>query len=291
MRIWPDCIPCILKMSLGIARLVMKDEEQITRFTEDILGLKPLRGEEWRVTSPEVIRIVWRKLLEMTGEADPLREVKKEQNNRALRIYPFAKEVVLKSSDPLHDAVKFAIMGNSIDAMSDVKGGAPEAIIERHNGFKIRPEDLNFLKERLERSRRLVYLGDNCGEIIFDKLLIELLRERLSAKIIFVTRTLPVLNDATLQNALSVGMAEVTQVVENGTPEPLPGTFLEKISPELKALIEESDLVISKGGGNYDSLTEEEGLRGKVSFLFQAKCRPYCSLHHVSLGAPILYHF
>jgi uncharacterized protein with ATP-grasp and redox domains len=278
-------------MSLGIARLVMKDEEQVTRFTEDILKLKPLRGEEWGVTSPEVIRIVWRKILEMTGEADPLREVKKEQNNGALRIYPFAKEVVLKSSDPLHDAVKFAIMGNSIDAMSDVKGGAPEAIIERHNGFKIRPEDLNCLKERLERSRRLVYLGDNCGEIIFDKLLIELLRERLSAKIIFVTRTLPVLNDATLCDAVSVGIGAIAQVMENGTPEPLPGTFLEKISPECKALIEESDLVISKGGGNYDSLTEEAGLRGKVSFLFQAKCRPYCSLHHVSLGAPILYHF
>ena len=291
MLIWSDCIPCILRMSLGIARLVMKDEEQVTRFMEDVLEVRFLRGEEWRVTSPEVIKIVWRKLLEMTGETDPLREVKEEQNTKALRIYPYAKEVIVKSRDPLLEAVKFAIMGNSIDAMSDVKGGAPEMIIERYNGFKIRPEDLDYLKERLERGRKILYLGDNCGEIIFDRLYIEFLCERLRAEIIFVTRTLPILNDATLQNALSVGMEEVAQVMENGAPEPLAGTFLEKISPELKVLIEESDLIISKGGGNYDSLTEEEGLRGKVSFLFQAKCHPYCSLHQVSLGAPILYNF
>jgi uncharacterized protein with ATP-grasp and redox domains len=88
-----------------------------------------------------------------------------------------------------------------------------------------------------------------------------------------------------------VGIGKVAQIMENGLPEPLPGTFLKKINRELKEQIEASDLIISKGGGNYDSLTEEEGLKGKVSFLFLAKCHPYCSIHNVSLGAPIVYNF
>ena len=137
----------------------------------------------------------------------------------------------------------------------------------------------------------MVYFGDNCGEVVFDKLLIEVLIERHPIEITYVTRTLPIMNDATLKDALSIGMGKVADILENGIPEHLPGTFLKRVPPELKTVIERSDLVISKGGGNYDSLTEEKGLKGKVSFLFLAKCYPYCHLHHVSLNAPVIYNF
>jgi uncharacterized protein with ATP-grasp and redox domains len=99
------------------------------------------------------------------------------------------------------------------------------------------------------------------------------------------------MNDATLQDACSVGIGEVAQVVENGVQEPIPGTYLKKINSETKTLIERSDLVLSKGGGNYDTLTDEERLKGKVSFLFVAKCYPYCNIHQVSLNAPVIYNF
>jgi uncharacterized protein with ATP-grasp and redox domains len=291
MKIWPDCIPCILKMSLGIAHLVMKDENQVRRFMKQILKLKYFRGEDWRVTSPEVIKNVWFKILEISGEVDPMKGIKKEQNDKALEIYPAAKELVLKSRDPFLEAIKLTIAGNSIDAMMDIGGGTPEKKLNRFGKFDIDVGNLNRLKGRLKKTRRLVYLGDNCGEIVFDKLLIEVLREMYNLKIIFVTRTLPIMNDATIQDAMSVGIGKVAQIMENGMHEPLPGTFLKKISQELKGQIEVSDLVISKGGGNYDSLTEEEGLKGKVSFLFLAKCHPYCSIHQVSLNAPIIYNF
>ncbi|MGA2317349.1 MAG: ARMT1-like domain-containing protein [Thermodesulfobacteriota bacterium] len=276
MQIWPDCIPCILKMSLGIARVVMKDEDQVRRFMEEVLRLK---------------KDVWLKVIEVSGKSDPLEEIKNEQNSKALAIYPIAKELVLKSKDPFLGAIKLAIAGNSIDAMTDVKGEAPEEIVKKWERLEIDIENLNCLKERLKKTRRLVYLGDNCGEIIFDRLLIEVLLEMYSLEITFITRTLPILNDATLQDALSMGIGEVTQVMENGLPEPLPGTYLKRINPESKTLIERSDLVISKGGGNYDSLTEEKGLKGKVSFLFLAKCYPYCNIHHVTLNAPVIYNF
>jgi hypothetical protein len=269
----------------------MKDEDQVRRFMEEVLRLKYFSGKDQKVTSPDVIKDVWLKIIEVTGEDDPLKEIKNVQNSKALATYPMAKELVLKSEDPFLGAIKLAIAANSIDAMTDVKGEAPEEIIKRWDRLEIDREKLNGLKERIRKARRLVYLGDNCGEIVFDRLLIEVLLEMYRLEITYITRTLPILNDATLKDALSMGMGKVAQIMENGLPEHLPGTFLNRINSELKTLIERSDLVISKGGGNYDSLTEEEKLKGKTSFLFLAKCYPYCHIHHVSLNAPVIYNF
>lgn len=291
MQIWPDCIPCILKMSLGIARLAIKDEDEVKRFMEEVLKLKYFNGENWKVTSPDIIKDVWLKVIEFTGKSDPMREIKNEQNNKALTIYAQAKELVLKSKDPFLGAIKLAIIGNSIDAMISVEGEASEEILKRWHRLEIDNESLELLKGRLKKTRRLIYLGDNCGEIVFDRVLIEVLLEKYPLEIAFITRTLPVMNDATLQDACSVGIGEVAQVVENGVQEPIPGTYLKKINSETKTLIEKSDLVLSKGGGNYDTLTDEERLKGKVSFLFVAKCYPYCNIHQVSLNAPIIYNF
>ena len=291
MKIWPDCIPCILKMSLGVARVAIKDEDGVKRFMKEVVRLKYFNNENWEVTSPEVIKEIWLKVIEFTGKTDPMREIKNEQNNKALAIYSRAKELVFKSKDPLLGAIKLAIAGNSIDAMTNVKGEAPEKIVESWHRLEIDDKSLEFLKERLEKTSRLTYLGDNCGEIVFDRLLMEVLLERFHLEITFVTRTRPVMNDATLKEARSMGIGKVAQIVENGIQEPIPGTYLKKISPETKTLIESSDLVISKGGGNYDSLTEEEGFKGKISFLFVAKCHPYCSIHQVSLNAPVIYNF
>ena len=126
MKIWPDCIPCILKMSLETAHLVMKDEDQVRRFMKQILKLKYFRGEDWRVTSPEVIKNIWLKLLEVSGEVDPMKEIKREQNSKALEIYPVAKKLVLESRDPLLAAIKLSIAGNAIDAMTKIRGEKPE---------------------------------------------------------------------------------------------------------------------------------------------------------------------
>jgi hypothetical protein len=278
-------------MALGIARAAMKDEDQIRRFMEEVLRLKYFNGEDWKVTSPEVIEDIWSKLIEFSGESDPLKAIKNEQNSRALAIYPVAKEFVLKSEDPFLAALKLAIAANSMDAMTDVKGEAPEKIIKKWRGSKIGNGNLNCLKERLSKTRKLVYLGDNCGEIVFDKLLIEILLQMYRLEITFIARTLPILNDAILRDALSIGMGEIARLVENGLPGPFPGTSLKRINSKSKRLIEGADLVISKGGGNHDSLTEEGSLKGKVSFLFLSKCYPYSKIHRVPLRGPVIHNF
>jgi hypothetical protein len=278
-------------MSLNTVRVITKDKDQVRELIEQILTLKVFQGKGWEATSPEIISDIWPIINRMSGFNDPLKKIKKEQNDIALKIYPFAKRFISESDNPLFEALKFSIAGNSIDVMTDETKNPQEDIIEKLQGSEIKQGNIKRFTERLNKTKKLVYLGDNCGEIVFDRLFIETIMDHYDIEINFVTRKIPALNDATLSDAFYVGMDKVVRVIDNGIPEPLPGTMLKKISPELKKLIDESDLVISKGGGNYDSLTEESTLKGKISFLFQAKCEPYTTIHKVPLGSLLVDNF
>lgn len=291
VKIWPDCIPCILKMALEVMRTVTKDEQLVSRFLTEILELKPLRGENYSITSPELTRDVWLKIRKFSAVEDPLKTKKEEQNRMALNIYPSAKEVIERKSDPVGEALKLSILGNSIDVMVGMGGFTGEEIVKLLQESWINGKAVEELKEKIFKAQKIIYLGDNCGEIVFDRLFIETLRKFHDTEVIYITRTLPILNDALLEDAVSVGMNEVVQVMENGIFEPLPGTVIEKLSEEVRDLIEDSNLVISKGLGNYDSLSEDEHLRGKISFLLQGKCDPSCAAHGVPLGSLIIHHF
>ena len=291
MKIWPECIPCVLKMSLDVMRTVVNDETQIKRFLTEVLELKSLRGENYLITSPEMTRDVWLKIKEFSGLEDPLKSKKEEQNRKALNLYLGAKEIIRKSNDPMVETLKFAILGNSIDSMGDIKGFSIEEMVKLLHENWIDTRAVEELKKKISNVRKIVYLGDNCGEIVFDKLLIETLHHLYHTDIIFITRTLPILNDAIFEDALSVGMNEVSTVMENGILEPLPGTFLDRASNEVKHLIKDSNLIISKGLGNFDTLSEDETLRGKISFLLRGKCYPSCAAHHVPFGSLIIHHF
>jgi uncharacterized protein with ATP-grasp and redox domains len=289
LKIWPDCIPCIMRMSLNTARTVMKTDAEIKSFMDQLLQLSYFRENDWDVTSPEIIRDVWLMLHQISGTQDPLQKMKKEQNDAARKVYPFAKDHVLKSSDPLGEAVKFAIAGNSIDIMKGkIKTPTREAINALHQSA-LKPKDMNILRKRIQQAKKIVYISDNCGEIFFDKLLVETYKTDRDADTTFITRALPVLNDATLSDAMSAGMDKVARVIGNGISEPFPGTTLSKLSPAAQKCIDEADLVISKGGGNYDTLTEEITLKGKISFLFEAKCEPYSIIYKVPLGNLIIH--
>jgi len=291
MKIWPDCIPCILKMSLEVMRTATEDEQRVNRFLTEILELKPLRGENYSITSPELIRDVWLKMEKFSGVRDPLKVKKQEQNRNALKIYTVAKEIIEKKNDPIVEALKLAILGNAIDSMVGMEGFTGEGIVKLLQESWIDAIAVEELKKKISSVRKITYLGDNCGEIVFDRLFIETLRKFYDAEIIYITRTLPILNDALFEDALSIGMDEVAEVMENGISEPLCGTFVEKVSKEMKDLIEDSNLVISKGLGNYESLSEYEHLRGKISFLLRGKCYPSCAVHGVPLGSLIVDHF
>ncbi len=291
MHIWPDCIPCIEKMALGLGRLALKDEARTRQFITDVMKLPPLRGENWETISPRVVREVWRMLLDYAGDSDPMREVKAEQNRRALEIYPLAKELVLRGPDAFLNALKLSIAGNELDAMVSVTEDGALGMLKKLDSFTLDGKSVEELKRRLDRAKRITYFVDNCGEIVFDKLFIEVLRSMKEFDITVVTRTVPILNDATLQDAQSVGLHEVARLVENGIQEAIAGTLVSEVSSEVKNLIDKADLLISKGVGNYDAFTEETWLRGRLTMLYHGKCHPCCSATGSRMGDLVIYNF
>jgi len=228
-------------------------------------------------------------LRDACGKEDPFRQIKDMQNQRMLGILPFLRKLVKKAHDPLHTAVKLAIIGNTIDIMM---GNRPTDIV---NSITERLKDpiserqyLQFRK-RLDQCASLVYLGDNAGEIVCDRLLLETIKELRNPDIVFVVRSVPTLNDATLREARAAGIHKAATVLENGIDGPCPGTILGRCSQEVQERISEADMVISKGGGNFDALEEERGrVRDRITFMLLSKCVPYCHYFGVELHRPIL---
>lgn len=290
MRIWADCIPCILKMALDVGRLSIKDEAGLKAFIAEVLTMPPLRGEEWSITSPEVVYGIWEKLVRITQDPDPLREVKAEQNRKALELYEKAREHIRMSGDPFLTALKLAVAGNAMDTMVGVgRDGSPGGLDTE--SLAITREGAEQLRKKFAEAENIAYLVDNCGEVVFDRLFLELLQEVRKRNVTVVVRHLPVLNDVTIPEALTVGLDEVAPVVDNGIPVPYPGTRLNLVSREIRDLLLNVELIISKGVGNLDSLTEEPELKGKTAFLFHGKCHPCCSPRGVSLGTLIVDHY
>ncbi|MBI5250960.1 MAG: DUF89 family protein, partial [Desulfomonile tiedjei] len=222
------------------------------------------------------------------GNPDPFREWKDRENKKYLELYPWLKGLVVASEDSLFTAVNLAIMGNSIDPMGLQNPQDLEQAIEGLLAYPVPKERFADLKDRLEQSSLVIYLGDNCGEIVFDKLLIETMKAHYELEVVFVVRSMPTLNDATPREAALSGMDNVATVIENGIDGPLPGIILSRCSAQLRSLWSSADLVISKGGGNFDNLDEEESLTVPVYYMLMSKCIPYQDYFKVPVNYPIL---
>ena len=289
MLLEADCVPCILRMSVAALRQLPLDENTIRELTAEILEIPALRGLDWNTTSAGVIEDIWRKIVRKTGSSDPFRFAKSNQNKKVMDLYPILKQMVNEAADPLYTAVKLAILGNSLDLMVADSAATFENSIKDRVKTPLPRKIYSAFEQQLRASNRLVYFGDNAGEIVLDKLLIETIKELHSAEIVFVVRSVPTLNDATLTEARSIGIDNIARVIENGIDGPLPGTLLGRCSSEVKDVVNRSDLIISKGGGNFDTLDEERNhLNKNISFLLLSKCEPYYRHFGVKLYEPIL---
>jgi damage-control phosphatase, subfamily I len=292
MLIQLDCIPCLLKMSLSVMRKLPLDVEVVEEIYAHILGLPAMRGLAWDVSSPEVIETIMEKINGAVGDPDPFFFEKRQQNKKIMALYPVFEQVVAESSDPLYTAVKLAIIGNAIDfMMCDDMDNMEELIMGKlESPFPSRAY-AGFV-EQVKNSKQILYIGDNSGEIGLDRLLIETMKAQYGPEILFVVRSVPSLNDVTRKEATFVGMDEVATVVENGTAGPVPGTILGRCSGKIRDLFQETDLIISKGGGNFDSLEGKiKGLQQNITFMLLSKCYPYSHYFGVPEKQPILANF
>ena len=235
------------------------------------------------VTPPQVGRIIHRLIKEITGKDDPYQRVKRRYNEMALEMYPGLCERVQASEDPVLTAVKLAIAGNIVDFGALSGNFDLEQVVEETLSSDFASDDYESFRRAFERADHIVYLGDNTGEIVFDRILIETLLKLVRAQIVFVVRGAPIINDATMEDARFVGMDQVVQVISDGSDTP--ATVLSECSPEVSEAYHAADMVIVKGQGSYESLSDEHG---PLFFLLKAKCPVVAEDLGVKVGGIIL---
>jgi uncharacterized protein with ATP-grasp and redox domains len=229
-------------------------------------------------TPPESGRLIYHKISEITGNLDPYRKIKIESTQKALSLYSSLKNRVEKSNDRLLTAVKIAIAGNVIDFGANWNFDLNKEVKEiLDKDFAIC--DYDVFKNRLDEAHEILYIGDNAGECVFDKILIE----EMQKPVIYAVRALPIINDATYEDALQAGIDQVATIVSSGTDAP--GTVLKTCSSEFRKKYDRSTFIISKGQGNYEALSNQ---KDPLFFLLKAKCKVIADHIGVVLGDIVL---
>jgi uncharacterized protein with ATP-grasp and redox domains len=276
-------------MALSIIRSLNLDEELAKDLYCQAVALTQSRSCQWDLTNEEVVESLLALILDRIADPDPFQDLKTAQNQMIMDIYPWLQNLVAKGDDPLYVAAKLAILGNALDVMvSDDTLNLEKSIMSRLDAPVSRKAFADF-KKQLQKSSSIVYFADNAGEFVFDKLLIETMRESYDFEIVVVVRSVPILNDVTMREARFVGLDRIVPVMENGIDGPLPGTILRRCSSEVQNLVQRAELIIAKGGANFDTLDEEyQRTPMNITYLLVAKCYPYYHFFDKELNQPIL---
>jgi len=273
-----DCIHCFLRQALEAARFVTGDPRFHERVVREVIGT--LGSLDFSRSPVVAAQIIHRRLRELTGQADPYRAAKVRFNRLALELLPALETEVRISADPMEMVVRLAIAGNLIDlgagALDEdgVRRAIQVALSEPFVG------SVAEFRDAVSRAERILYLADNAGEIVFDRLLIE----RLPAGCVTVAvRGGPVINDATVSDAYVAGLPGIAEVIDNGSDAP--GTVLDDCSPAFRSIFEKADVVIAKGQGNFETLNDKPA---DVFFLFKVKCPVIASEVGLDVGTHVL---
>lgn len=286
MRTFLDCVPCFVRQALDAARKVTNDEAR----HEELLRLVLATAADMDLSQspPAMGMIIHRKLRELTGGLDPFAEDKRLQNETALKVLPRLQRCVTESQNRFDTAVRLAIAGNVIDL--GLRHSIPEDEVHRAIETALHGRldgSTEALREAADQAEHILYIADNAGEIVFDRLLIEQLP---TDRVTVAVRGVPVINDATMEDAEAAGLTSLVTVIDNGSDAP--GTILETCSEAFRNTFWEANLVIAKGQGNYETLSETEH---NIHFLLKAKCPVIAAHLDCPLGSfvarrPVRYH-
>jgi uncharacterized protein with ATP-grasp and redox domains len=270
------CFPCFFTQILKTSALLELNEIQ----TREAM----LRFGTWLPKMPMEAspaangRQLYRMLSEISGIEDPYRGIKAKCTRTALQLYPELKHRVQSASDPLFEAIRVAVAGNLIDFGTmldfDVKEDVAAILAQ---DFYI--NDYPGLQSAVSQARDVLVLGDNAGETVFDRILLEELPQRVQ----YVVREKPIINDATCEDARAAGIDQVADIISSGSDAP--ATIIELCSSEFRKRLSAADLIISKGQGNYEGLSEEAL---PIYFLLKAKCAVVAEHLDVPQGSLVL---
>ncbi len=262
MNIFLDCIPCAINNYLRLSKTeVVPDSMQ-----EEILRrmLRFFSEVNYQQTPPALGQKLHRILREVLNDPDPYCQIKKQCNRMMLEKYHGLIERVKKSSDPFDAAMRLAIAGNVIDFGSHHRLDVMETIELVEDGA-LAVDDSDLLKEDLKSAETVLYIGDNAGEIVLDKIFLTVINH---SNIYFAVRGDPVINDATIADAADVGIDQYAKIITTG--DDAPGVILQTSSPEFKQMFYSADVIISKGQGNFEGLSD---IDRNIYFLLVTKCK------------------
>ena len=276
MKTYLDCIPCFFKQALTAARIAGLNETKIKKIFNHLASVIP--EIPLHSTPPEIGMIVYKAIYQAAEIEDPFKEAKHRSTEYLLGIYRELKEQVVSSADPLYTALKLSALGNAIDYGADPDFDIKNDILE------IQDTDLDVyhyaqFKKELEQTESILFIADNAGETVMDKLLIEQLKK----KVIYAVRSRPIINDATLDDAREAGIHKVAEIISSGCDAP--GTILRLCSDNFLHIFNSADIIISKGQGNYETLSDAKRL---IFFLLKVKCPVIAADMHIKTGNLVL---
>lgn len=275
MKATSDCTICAFRQALNTARQISDDPSFHQRLLERIAHCPTCFNLDQ--TPAALSQPVYAILSELSGIADPYRRQKEETNHVALELLPDLRRRIESSPDPLDTALHAAVAGNIIDMGIGHKFDVAHDVVQ----LLSTPFALNAterFRRELGHGRRILYVGDNAGEIVFDRLLVEHILAR-GAQVTFAVKSGPIINDATREDAMVAGLGGLVPVIETGSNDI--GVNWGRVSPEFRNAFETADAVIAKGHGNYETCEDRPE---NVYFLLKAKCDVVANQLGVRLG-------
>ena len=281
MKTYLDCLPCFMNQIVRIGRMLNLSEAECFAMMQEFAA--QFAEIELKDPPPKTSIKLFDMINRYTGLADPFKSIKDESTEKALALYPELKQRVAAAANPLSLAAKFAVAGNVIDFAVASQFDLPaeiDRVVELGSFGKWHEAD--FCKA-LDSAAWLIYLGDNTGETVMDRLFIETIIKETSTPVTYVVRDRPIINDAVLSDAEAAGIDDCAKIISSGCRAP--GTVLELCSPEFLDLFHSAPLIVSKGQGNFETLSE---VKAPIFFFLKAKCQVVAEHLSVNLGELVL---
>ena len=283
IRFHSECIPCLIEKALNQIPENSPEAEKLS-FSKTVLHI--ISDAPVTVTAPEIVAKITDLTTATFATKDNYSEIKQYFNSLMLSKEEYIKSKIKASDNPLYLALCYAMLGNYIDfgAMNSVDENYLNSILNTANELEFDSHEFINLKSDLQYAKSLVYITDNCGEIVMDKLFIEQIKKVYPLlDITVIVRGAPVINDATIEDALAVGLDKTAPVIPNGTN--IAGTCLDKISEKALYAIENANVIISKGQGNFETLSYSNK---NIYYLFLCKCNHFANRFGVKRHAGMM---
>jgi hypothetical protein len=280
VRTYLDCIPCFLRQALEAGRLAADDEQVVARIMQQVL--REAADFSLDLTPPHMGQRIHRIVRRESGHDDPYDNEKARLNRLGAGLYDRLKKKAPRAPDPRDFALRLAVAGNVLDygPPDNDQARVPEKVERSAFSKHLAIDHRKAFWRAVDEAGRILYLADNAGEVFFDRLLVDYLPQN---KVTVVVRGGPAINDVTRKDLDGTGFDEVVEVIDNGSDAP--GTILEDCSTAFLERYHAADLVISKGQGNYETLSQVDQ---HIFFLLQVKCPVLARDIDCQVGDPVV---